>query len=177
MQSIDSVGTIIDSLNHRQKEIEKLMRHKKSQIRQLHSSILSYSFEVQKLIIQNCQLSQNGICARETYNLSNKQIQDVHKTKLTLERKFLKAEKSDGVINTDILTVLSELDDALNMNRSFIILFQERRLGGVQFKLNKSKYETNQIISSSHKNILKLNSDIFKLKKEIRKMKSLKSQS
>ena len=62
MHLIDSLGLLIDSLTTRNRAIEQEVRQHHMTIRQLQSSIYALANEVKKLVIQNCQFSNNEIC-------------------------------------------------------------------------------------------------------------------
>lgn len=171
MRAIDSVGVIIDSLNERHTKNEKAIKQEKIRIRQLHTSILSNSSSIQKLTIQNCQLSHNRHCERDRYNLSRQRIETVYKTKYALEEKFLQTTQSDGKVNRQLAEILTTLHDLLDTNRDFISLFQESRLGAINSKLSKSNQQSNQLMASSSKSLLRLRSEIYRLKNEIRNKK------
>ncbi|MGL1887638.1 MAG: hypothetical protein OCD76_14070 [Reichenbachiella sp.] len=168
MQAMDSISQRMDSLILEKKDVDKLIKQEKRTIRQLHSSIISFSSLIRKLIIQNCQLSKNEKSVESLYNASNQKIKSIYKTKLELEKEFLNVAKSDSKFNSELKKAIDQSQVLLEMNTDFIISFRDSRLGGISFKLRKSNFESNLLINSSKKSVRSLTSEVSKLEKIVK---------
>lgn len=173
MQAIDSIGQIIDSLSIEIKLIDRRVRQEKSLIKQLHSSIISQSAKMQKMIIQNCQLSKKETCEGVLYDFLSQGLKSIYDDKLHLESEYLQTAEYDGEINRRLKEITEEVNEVLITDSKCISLFQERRLSGISFKLQKTLFETDQLIDDSQKSVRRLGSKVFKLENEIRRSKSM----
>ncbi|MEQ8471895.1 MAG: transglutaminase domain-containing protein [Marinoscillum sp.] len=172
MHAADSIGQIIDSLNVEKMVMDRRIRQDRSAIKQLRSSMRVASTQMQKMIIQNCQLSGNTICDESLYNSLNSGFLLMYESQLQLENQYLQSTKYDGKICKDLKAITIQVREASMMDARFISEFQRRRLGGINFKLKKSLYETDQLIRDCQKGLRRLKRDIPKLRNEIVKAKN-----
>ncbi|MBV6640314.1 MAG: hypothetical protein KI791_06340 [Cyclobacteriaceae bacterium] len=170
MHLFDSVGLIIDSLTTRNRAIEQGVRQLYMTIRQLQSSIQTLASQIKKLVIQNCQFSNNEICERSKFYQSNEYIDFAYNLRLETERNLIKSLEHDHEINLSLAKVMNELNKLLEIQSEMIELFELQSIANTDFKLERSNYQTNEIISTSSQRIKDLNREISKLKLELNKM-------
>lgn len=169
MHAIDSLGVIIDSLLIEKSLIDQCISREKVIIQKLHYSAITYSIDLQNTILNNCRISQNKNCEESLYNLSAHRLKKIYATKIQLEKEFLNDAISESKICWELRGILEKAQILISINASFISLFQDKRISEINFKLEKSNYHTDLMISDSKKNYRNLLSETFQLKSEIKK--------
>ena len=169
MHMFDSIGSIIDSLTTCNRTLEQEIRQHHMTIRQLQSNILAQAGEIKKLVIQNCQLSNNDVCERSKFYESNVYIDFAYNLRLETERALIESIDHDYDISLSLAESIDDLRKLIETQNEMVELFESNRLTNTDFKLTRSNYQTNEIIQSSNRRIRDLNSQISRLKMDIRK--------
>ncbi|MEQ8882058.1 MAG: transglutaminase domain-containing protein [Cyclobacteriaceae bacterium] len=169
MHMFDSIGSIIDSLTTRNRTLEQEIRQHHMTIRQLQSSILAQAGEIKKLVIQNCQFSNNEACERSKFYESNEYIDFAYNLRLETERALIESIDHDYDISLSLTETIDDLRKLIETQNGMVDLFETKRLANTDFKLIRSNYQTNEIIQSSNRRIRDLNTQISRLKMDIRK--------
>ena len=125
------------------------------------------------MILQNCQFSKNKDCEATIYDQVTSDIRSVYVAKKSLESELLNVAINDAKISKRMVELTGKLQKILETNAEFISLFQDKRLGGISFKLKRSNFETNQLIVDSQKRIRRLTFEMSRIKREVRKRKGM----
>jgi len=162
---VDSIGTIIDSLNMQFRELKNKIRQEQRMIKQLQSNIVSSSYSIQKLIVQNCQLSRNKDCNSRLYNQSNDWIRVKYRARLKIEKLLFEDLKTEIVFYERMEKVLTKLNASFIIDSKLILLLLERRIAGIAFKMKRSNDESTLLIKKSQARVKQLTLEVSKLKK------------
>lgn len=170
MNSIDSIGSYIDSLNIELLSVEKALRKNITSTSQFYTSLISTATEVQKLVIQFAQTSSGW--GRQEFDTCTNSLKFADFGRIQLQKELLATTQRDIGYTMALEEILSSQLNTLEVNSRFISFYQKSRIGGVLFKKRRSDFETGKLIRNSQKELRKLSGEISKTKKEIRQSKS-----
>ena len=147
------------------RELKNKIRQEQRMIKQLQSNIVSSSYSIQKLIVQNCQLSRNKDCNSRLYNQSNDWIRVKYRARLKIEKLLFEDLKTEIVFYERMEKVLTKLNASFIIDSKLILLLLERRIAGIAFKMKRSNDESTLLIKKSQARVKQLTLEVSKLKK------------
>ena len=106
---------------------------------------------------------------RSKFYLSNEYIDFAYDLRLESEKKLIKSLEHDHEISLSLTKIMNDLNKLLETQSKIIDLFELKNIATTNFKLERSNYQTNEIISTSNQRIKDLNREISKLKLELNK--------